>query len=123
MPPSLPLMVFMSILFPAKLWFAPGQPIDISVKGANQPISLILTDFTGKVQDAAASNTISADGTVDVAKLYPMLAKAGTYILYAVPKGKTTADFVGTPLLIEIRIDPRRGDPTPVVVRVEPLRY
>jgi peptidyl-prolyl cis-trans isomerase B (cyclophilin B) len=48
--------------------------------------------------------------------------RLGTYVLYAVPPGKTTAEFVGTPLVIQLRGDMRPGAPSgAIVVKVEPL--
>lgn len=122
---TLPLMVFMSVLFPVKLWFAPSQPIQIDVRGAGGAVHLVVTDFAGKTIDPARPPSITMDKSVDIASFYPSLpATPGTYILYAVPDGKTLAQFVGTPLLIEVRQDPRhQGPPGPLVTHVQPLRY
>jgi len=55
--------------------------------------------------------------------------RPGTYVLYLVPRqeGKEpdlSAQFQGTPLVVSVRADNRRGAPTgPMVTRIEPLRY
>src|SRR5258706_8781184 len=53
------------------------------------------------------------------------MATAGTYLLYGVPKAQeASGNFVGTPLVITVREDRRRGAPTgPMVMKIEPLRY
>ena len=48
MPTTLPLLIFMSVLFPAKLWVAPGQPLVINVKGSGD-YTMVLTNFAGRV--------------------------------------------------------------------------
>jgi cyclophilin family peptidyl-prolyl cis-trans isomerase len=110
-------------LAPTKMWFAPSQPIEIKV-AADGPVTLSLTDFTGTKVDPKDSADVSGPATKDVRKIFPPLEAAGTYILYAVPKGKELTQFVGTPLVIEVRGDRRQqGPPGPMVVKVEPLRY
>lgn len=122
-------VVFFSILFPAKGWVASDQPINIDVK-AEAPITLVLTDFTGKPLDADANPDVGSATTVDVKKVFKELAQPGTYLLYATPKGTDLSKtnevlrFVGTPLVIDVREDPRReAQPGPMVTRIEPLRY
>jgi peptidyl-prolyl cis-trans isomerase B (cyclophilin B) len=116
---------FMSVLFPIKLWYAPSQPIEFSVKGAGSDVNLVLTDFNGKAIDPSAPATISGDKTIDLKSLFPLLNNTpGTYVLWAVPPGKATSEFVGTPLVIEVRQDTRHeAPPGPLVVHVHPLRY
>ena len=46
MQPTLPLLMFMSILFPAKLWVVPGQSLMINVKNGGD-CTLVMTDFAG----------------------------------------------------------------------------
>ena len=119
-----PALVLFSVLFPTKLWFAPDQPITITVKPPGGTVVLVLTDFLGKVIDARAAADVDAEKTIDLRELYPQLATPGTYILYAVPKGKPLGDFVGTPLLLSVRADVRRdAPPGPMVVNVAPLSY
>lgn len=110
-----------SVLIPTKLWYAPHEPVEVTVK-SDQPVKLILVDFLGRVVDKKL-DVEAGSKQVDVRQLYPDTG-SGTYVLYAVPQGKELPEFVGTPLVIGIRNDKRVGAPPgPVVVRVEPLRY
>jgi peptidyl-prolyl cis-trans isomerase B (cyclophilin B) len=118
------LMSLFSVLLPTKMWFTPSQPIAIRVD-SKTPVSLVLTRFDGSPVAAKGSTDAPAgDATVDLRTIYPTLTEPGTFVLFAVPKGKTIADFVGTPVVIEVRSDKTAGGPGgPMVVRVEPLRY
>lgn len=111
-----------SVLMPSKLWYQPDQPITINVK-ADQAITLVLTDFLGREIKTEADTSVSGEKSVDLKTLFPG-AQTGTYILYAVPKDKSVADFIGTPLVVQMRQEKRANAPRGVlVVRVEPLRY
>jgi len=117
------LAVFFSILIPAKVWFAPTQPLMINIK-SDAAVTLVLTDFQGKTIEPAAANEAAPNKDVDIRPMYRQLGMSGTYLLFAVPKGKNLPDFVGTPLVIEVRSDKRPGIPDePIVVKIEPLRY
>lgn len=118
-------VVFFSILFPSRTWYAPSQPLEITVKPEGGAVTLVLTDFAGKPFDAKMSNEVEAEKTVNLRDAFATLDTPGTYILYAVPTGKDLKAFVGTPLVIGVRTDLRRGGPqaTAMVVKVEPLRY
>lgn len=119
---SVLLSVF-SVLIPTKVWFAPNQPITVNVKAAGD-VTLVLTDFAGKKLDPSGSADVGGEKQVDVKELFPAVTKPGTYVLYAVNKGKEIDDFQGTPIVIEVRSDRRMGAPAgPMVVRIEPLRY
>jgi peptidyl-prolyl cis-trans isomerase B (cyclophilin B) len=110
-------------LVPAKGWFAPDQPLTIHVKADGEQ-QLLLTDFNGRALESKAATTVKGEQTVNLGDVYVQLATPGTYVLYQVPRDGAAADFVGTPLVINVREDRRRGAPTgPLVVRVEPLRY
>ncbi len=123
MQPITPVLVLWSVLFPAKLWYAPDQPLTINIT-ADGAITLALTDFLGKAIEPAAPAQVDGKGSVDLRELYPQLIVPGTYILYAVPRGKEPADFVGTPLVIDVRRDLRRDAPPDVMVtRISPLSY
>jgi peptidyl-prolyl cis-trans isomerase B (cyclophilin B) len=127
MPSTLPLLMFMSILFPAKLWVAPGQPLLINVRGGGD-CTLILTDFEGRLAFPTGdpgSNQASGDQTIDLQKDYASdLKTVGTYVLWAVPKGASLPNFEGTPLVVETRKDPSPdAPPGPLVIHIEPLRY
>jgi peptidyl-prolyl cis-trans isomerase B (cyclophilin B) len=116
-------VLMLASLVPTKGWFAPTQPITINVKAEGEQ-SLLLTDFNGRALESKAPVVVSGEKSIDLRELYVQLATPGTYVLYLTKKEGTAADFVGTPLVISIREDRRRGAPAgPMVVRVEPLRY
>jgi len=116
-------VVLFSVLFPSKQWFAPSQPINVNVV-APVEVTLMLTDFAGKPFDAKGSAQVSGEKTVNLRELWDTLNTAGVYLLYAVPTGKDIRQFIGTPLVISVRLDKRAGAPTtPMVVRVQPLCY
>ena len=119
------MMTLFSVLLPVKGWYAPGQPLTVQVK-AQEVVTLVLTDFAGKGIEAAKPAEVEAGAkeAVDLRSIFPVLNKPGTYILYAVPKGKETKNFVGTPLVIEVRTSARHaGDAEVNIIRVEPLCY
>jgi peptidyl-prolyl cis-trans isomerase B (cyclophilin B) len=112
-----------SVLVPQKAWFAPNQLLNITVK-SGVPASLLLTDFGGRAIEASGPADVADGATVDVKTIFPTTGTPGTYLLYAVPKGATIEKFLGTPLVIEVRQDSRRGSPEgAMVIKVEPLRY
>jgi len=112
-----------SILIPLKGWFSPAQPLEIDVR-PDAPVTLVLTDFFGKPLETKGSADVKEPTKIDARTIFPSLAAPGTYILYAVPQGKTLPDFLGTPLVIEVRADKRRNAPPgPMVTRVLPLQY
>jgi peptidyl-prolyl cis-trans isomerase B (cyclophilin B) len=116
-----------SVLVPTKGWYAPGQPILVNVKGAGET-TLFLTDFAGKsfeAQGGPKNALVNGEQQVDVRKMFPILATPGTYVLYALPQeSRSLRDFAGTPLVIGVRDDRRRGAPPgAMVVKVEPLVY
>jgi peptidyl-prolyl cis-trans isomerase B (cyclophilin B) len=124
MSPTLPLVMFMAVLFPSKLWFAPSQAVNIDVHSPAGQVALELTDFDGKPVPTPAGASVEGNKTVDLKALYPdEIGKIGTYVLWAVPTGKPLAQFVGTPLVVEVRGAPAAAGVAPTVVYVEPLRY
>lgn len=110
-----------SVLVPAKMWFAPGQPDNIEVKSKGE-VTLVLTDFEGKPFESKASADVTSGKTVDAKSIFPAMSTLGTYVLYAVPKGKSLPEFEGTPLVIEVR-GQKDGGAEPQVTRVQPLQY
>src|SRR3954447_2138540 len=118
-----------SVLFPAKLWFAPGQPLNVTVRPSGADIVLVLTDFTGKTVDPKSPIEISAAGgekTFDLTQSYQQMNMIGTYVLYALPKDAAgdLSKFLGTPLVIDVREDKRKdAPPSPMAIKVDPLRY
>jgi peptidyl-prolyl cis-trans isomerase B (cyclophilin B) len=115
------IMSLFSVILPSKMWYGPNQPI-LFHADSKTPTSLVLTKFDGSPLTAKGSTDApSGDATVDLRTIYPDLNAVGTYVLFAVPKGKTAADFVGTPVVIEVLAEKGQGDVS--VIRVEPLRY
>jgi cyclophilin family peptidyl-prolyl cis-trans isomerase len=119
-----PALVLFSVLVPSKVWFAANQPLNVKVHAAAE-VSLLLTEFTGRPIESEASPAVQGGQTVDVYQPFPAARQPGTYILYAVPKeASSIKDFAGTPLVVSVRQDTRRGAPTgAMVVRVDPLSY
>ena len=123
---ALPVMKAMLSLFsvavPTKMWFAPGQPVTVTV---TQPTTLVMTTFDGQPVKPAASADVAADGTADLAAVFPAAKEPGTYLVYADPKGKSApADFAGTPLVVEVLAGHERGGVQgAMVTKVEPLQY
>jgi peptidyl-prolyl cis-trans isomerase B (cyclophilin B) len=117
------LTLLFSIIVPNKGWYAPTQPLLINIKH-DAPVTLVLTDFHGKAIEANGPNEAAPNKEIDIRPMYRDLAKAGTYVLFAVPKGKAYPEFIGTPVVVQVRSDKRPGMPDePIVVRMEPLRY
>jgi cyclophilin family peptidyl-prolyl cis-trans isomerase len=124
------LLLATATLSPTKLWFAPGKPVAIEVKPAGTESTLVLSDFAGKIYEVKGSADVAADKTVDLREMFQEVNSPGTYVLYLVKKGAakdlqtTPTDFLGTPLVIEVRQDTRPGSPPgPMVTHVTPLRY
>lgn len=121
------IMAFASVLVPTKGWYAPNQPILVNVKAPGET-TLLLTDFAGKSFEAhggPVNAVVKGEQQVDVKKMFPILGTPGTYLLYALPQdSQSIRDFAGTPLVIDVRSDRRRGAPPgAMVVKVEPLVY
>lgn len=115
------IMSLFSVILPTKMWFAPSQPIAVHVD-SKSPTTLVLTKFDGSPVKASGSTDAPAgDATVDLRTIYPDLSSAGTYVLFAVPKGKAVGDFIGTPVVIEVRAD--KNTNAPEGVKLEPLQY
>ena len=113
-------VMLFSVLVPARLWFAPNQPITVNPK-TEGAITVVLTDFAGKTVEKGPVD-VEGGKEFDVRALYPEVSRPGTWLLFAYPKGKTVAEFVGTPLVISTRADKRQAN-VPMVTKVEPLRY
>src|SRR5688572_12306725 len=97
-------LVFFSVLFPAKGWFGADQPWSVVVRPPEgTTIRLVLTDFAGSSLEPAqnAKREFDKEAGVDLKQLFPALATAGSYILYAVPADAPGySKFVGTPLVV-----------------------
>jgi len=109
-----------SVLIPTKMWFGANQPVEFTVDG-KQDTTLVLTDFTGKKLPAKGSADVAAGAKADIRAIFPQISDAGTYVLYAVAKGKSLPDFLGTPVVLENRLS--RDDGKPTVIAAEPLQY
>lgn len=125
-------IVLFSVLIPSKMWYAPNQPLTLTI--ANEgTTTLVLTDFTGRIPmeiekgtpgQSPVSREVQGNQPVDLRTLFPVSMRTpGTYVLYAV-KGNDLTNFLGTPLVIEVRADSRPGAvPGPMTYKVSPLRY
>jgi peptidyl-prolyl cis-trans isomerase B (cyclophilin B) len=109
-----------SVLVPTKMWYAPSQADEIR-NDSKDDVTLVLTDFAGKQLEAKGSADAAAGKTVDVKTIFPEVSAVGTYVLYAVPKGKSLPDFEGTPVVIEVRTDKQTNEVN--VTNIQPLRY
>lgn len=109
-----------SVLVPTKMWYGMNQPVDFTVDG-KQDVTLVLTDFTGKQLPAKASADVAAGQKAEIRTLFPEINSGGTYVLYAVPKGKALPDFLGTPVVLENRVSKEDGKAS--VIAAEPLQY
>jgi len=121
------MMMMFSVLIPQKVFFAPDQPLTVTNKGQTA-VALVLTDFNGKVQDATpAADSVAPGASVDLKTLFAALNTPGTYVCYAVDpanKAKALTDFVGTPLVVEVKDNKEPGaGPGVMLVKIEPLRY
>jgi peptidyl-prolyl cis-trans isomerase B (cyclophilin B) len=120
-----------SVLVPQKMWFNPQQALTVNVK-ADKDVTLELTDFSGKVIEPKGSADVGTSKDADIKQIFPQTASPGTYVLYALPKGATPsksgppADFLGTPLVIEVLPAPvpdAQGQVSAMVTHVVPLEY
>lgn len=117
------LMSLFSVLMPAKMWYAPGTPIQITVK-SETAVNLVMLEASGKpLEKRAAADNIEAGKQVDVRAIFPEVSTPGAYYLFAVPAGKTINEFVGTPIVFTSRADKRQGGNELLVTKAEPLRY
>lgn len=130
MHPILSTILLFASLTPAKMWFPPDQPILVDVKPGGAEATLVLTDFAGKILAPTGNADVAEDKPVNVKEAFQQLNNPGTYVLYLTKRGATKdlsyapTEFIGTPLVINVRQDMRPGaPPMPIVTRVEPLRY
>jgi peptidyl-prolyl cis-trans isomerase B (cyclophilin B) len=111
------IMSLFSVLLPTKMWYGPHQPITVHVD-SKSPTSLVLTKFDGSA--IGTKDAPGGDATVDLRTLFSDLNSPGTYVLFAVPKGKTVDAFVGTPIVIEVLANKQEGLDC---IKIEPLQY
>lgn len=118
-----PVLMLFSVLLPTKMDYAPNHPIDIAVQ-SKRSVMLLLTDFSGKTLGTTASQQFNPQQNIDLRELFPILNTPGTYILYALPPEKKLTEFVGTPLVIDVREDSRPGAMSgPAIIHVDPLCF
>jgi peptidyl-prolyl cis-trans isomerase B (cyclophilin B) len=104
------------------MWYGPAQPITINIQGGD--VTLVLTDFSGKPFEAKGEDDVADGQSADLRAVFQQVNTPGTYLLFAVPKGQEFPRFIGTPLVITVRVDPRRdAPPEPMVLRIVPLQY
>ncbi len=117
------IIILVSVLVPAKQWYAPSKPVDVKVDG-DQPVHLVAIDFAGKKLEPKAAADVQPGQMVDLKAIYPQLEAVGTYVVFAVPPGKLVTEFTGTPLLVQARATPKFSGPIGTnVIRVAPLVY
>ena len=113
-----------AVLTPQRTWVPPEQPINVEVKGDGE-LAVALTEFNGRWLEATQSPDVESGKTIDVRQVFPQLNTPGTYVLYVVKRGsRDVKSFQGTPLVIGVRENKKRGAPPgPMVVKIEPLRF
>jgi peptidyl-prolyl cis-trans isomerase B (cyclophilin B) len=121
---SVVLLLVSASLTPARTWYPPDQPISIEVRGDGE-LALALTEFGGRRLEPNGSADVEPGKTVDARQVFQQLSNPGTYVLYVTKRGaKDVKEFQGTPLVIGVRENRKRGAPPgAMVVKVEPLRY
>jgi peptidyl-prolyl cis-trans isomerase B (cyclophilin B) len=118
------LITLYSVLLPSKAWYAPGEKLAVKIDSPNAVV-LVLTDFKGLRINTDVPTRVEPGTSVDVRAMFPAM-RVGTYLLYAtpdaVPSERLTREYVGTPLVIQLRGDNRPGAASGVIVaKVEPL--
>lgn len=123
MTPVLQTLLLFSVLVPAKMDFAPVQPLLITVRHA-QPLSLVLSDLNGSTAGAIDASRVPLNEPISLRDFFPTLRTPGTYILRAVPPGDKKMGFVGTPLVITVQFDQRQsGNTEPIIYHIDPMLY
>ncbi len=103
-------------------WVPAAQPMVVRVGPGVTHLALL--DAAGRPledKDIAAG----PDGMVDIRPVFAtQLNIAGTYAVAAAVRGAALGQFSGTPLIVSVRADTRRGAaPGPMVTRILPLTY
>src|SRR5690349_21474595 len=115
-------LLLVAVITPPKTWFAPDSAWAVNVKGDN--VTLLLTDYAGRPINAQGSAEVTGDKKIDLKEMFPAILNPGTYLLFEIPKGADADHFAGTPIVVDVRADKRRGAPEgPMVVRMSPLLY
>src|SRR5204862_7336620 len=87
----------LSGVVPTKGWFAPDQPLTVTVKAEGEQ-ALLVTDFNGRARGAKAATVFTGAKTMDLKDLYVQLSTPGTSVLYLTASEGGVADFVGARL-------------------------
>lgn len=117
-----PLLLLLAVLVPERGWYPADQPVMVRL-ASSAPARLVLADFAGRVIQPLEEKTWEPDSSIDLKALYANILPGG-YVLYEVPADKQFPTFVGNPLVVNVRGDPRPVAPrTPLAWRIEPLRY
>jgi len=66
------LMMLFSVLVPQKLWYAPTEPITVSVRPQGGPVTLVLTDFTNRAFEPKEPVIVTEERNIDVRTPQPV---------------------------------------------------
>lgn len=121
-----PVFLLLSVIAPAKLWYAPDQPVAIRVDAPGD-VRIVLSEFAGSQREPLSPEMAIVKGgeTFNLRDIYPQaLSVPATYIVQATAVDEPGRGFIGTPYVVDVRADRREGAPVgPMVVRVSPLQY
>lgn len=119
-------LTLFSVLVPARMWFAPSQPLEVKIDAPGQ-VRLVMREFGGSEREPMDPDATIVNGgqTVDLREIFPQaLSVPATYVVEAYRVDNVGREFLGTPLVVDVRADRREGAPVgPMVVRVSPLQY
>lgn len=123
MTPVLQTLLLFSVLIPARMDFAPSQPMLLTIK-TDQAVSLVLSDLNGTITGTVTSNKVTKNQPVNLRELFPTLRTPGVYMLRAIPDGNDITDFIGTPVMVTVQADPRQaGSNRAMIDHIDPLLY
>ena len=115
---SLPVMLLLAVLVPERGWYPADQPVMVRLR-STAPVRLVLADFAGRVIEPQEDKLWQPDSNIDLKALYSTILPGG-YVLYEVPADQQFPAFVGNPLVVSVRGDPRPIAPrTPLAWRVD----
>jgi peptidyl-prolyl cis-trans isomerase B (cyclophilin B) len=104
------------------MFIAAGQNIEIDVDTTG-PVDIVMIDFIGRATSARTPRPVS--GRVNVLDFFrEPLSVPGTYLLAAVSPGAEPSNMIGSPVVLEVREDRRRGAPSgPMLYRLDIMQY
>src|SRR5436190_24260294 len=100
-------LMLLAVITPPRSWFAPDAPWTVNVKGGG--VTLLLTDYAGRPMNPRGSAEIDGEMSVNLKEMFPAVLNPGTYLLFELPKGADADHFAGTPWVVDVRADKRRG--------------